>query len=91
LIIGVVINEASRYFRKIWFQSLHFSNKQELNDHRSTLDVARFRSKEYDDLSKRIDELPASWQTRIFFSDAMFGLFTTIISFLIFGMSLIFY
>jgi ATP-binding cassette subfamily B protein len=91
VIIGVIIGEVSRYFRKIWFQSLHFANKQELNNHRATLDVAKFRSKEYDDLSKRIDELPASWQTRIFFSDAMFGLFTTIISFAIFGMSLVFY
>lgn len=91
MIAGMISGELSRYFRKIWFQYLNYANKQELNDHIATLDVARFRSKEYDDLSKRIQELPSSWETRIYFSEAMLGLFTTIISFVIFGASLILY
>lgn len=91
LLFGVVLGRFNWFYRNKWNQTLRFSNQRELNNHRATLDVARFRSKEYDDLQKRIQELPMSWQTRIFFADEMFTLFTTILSFALFGASLVWY
>lgn len=91
LLLGVVVGRLNWYYRSKWNQTLRFANQRELNNHRATLDVARFRSKEYDDLQKRISELPTSWQTRIWFSDEMFNLFTTLISFALFGASLLWY
>ena len=89
LLIGVVLDKLDWFYRSKWEQTLRFANQRELNNHRATLDVARFRSKEYDDLSKRIQELPASWQTRIRFSNEMFNLFKSLVSFVIFGASLV--
>lgn len=91
LIADVVLGKLNWYCRGRWNQELRFANQRELNDHRATLDVARFNSKEFDDLSKRIQELPMSWQTRIWFSDEMFNLFTTAVSFALFGASLLWY
>ena len=91
LFAGVVIGRFNWFYKNQWNQTLRFANQRELNNHRATLDVARFRSKEYDDLSKRIQELPTSWQTRIWFSDEMFSLFTTSVSFVLFGASLLWY
>ncbi len=91
LLFGVILGRFNWFYRSKWNQTLRFANQRELNDHRATLDVARFRSKEYDDLQKRIQELPTSWQTRIWFSDEMFNLFTTVVSFALFGASLLWY
>ncbi len=91
LLLGVVLGRFNWFYRSKWNQTLRFANQRELNNHRATLDVARFRSKEYDDLSKRIQELPTSWQTRIWFSDEMFSLFATLVSFVLFGASLLWY
>lgn len=91
LLFGVLLGRFNWFYRNKWNQTLRFANQRELNNHRATLDVARFRSKEYDDLQKRIQELPTSWQTRIWFSDEMFGLFTTVVSFVLFGASLLWY
>lgn len=91
LVGTVVIGRFNWFFRSKWNQTLRFANQRELNNHRTTLDVARFRSKEYDDLSKRIQELPTSWQTRIWFSEEVLSLFTTLVSFLLFGASLLWY
>lgn len=91
LVIGVPLGRLNWYFRSKWNQELRFANQRELNNHRASLDIARFKSKEYDDLSKRIQELPTSWQTRIWFSEEMFSLFTTVISFSLFGASLLWY
>ncbi|MGB3921962.1 MAG: ABC transporter ATP-binding protein [Minisyncoccia bacterium] len=91
LLFGVVLGRFNWYYRNKWNHTLRFANQRELNDHRATLDVARFRSKEFDDLSKRIEDLPTSWQTRIWFSDEMFSLFTTTVSFVLFGASLLWY
>jgi len=91
LLLGVVLGRFNWFYRGKWNQTLRFANLRELNNHRATLDVARFRSKEYDDLSKRIQELPTSWQTRIWFSEEMLSLFTTLISFVLFGASLLWY
>ncbi len=89
LLFGVMLGRLNWFFRSRWNQRLRYANEQQFNDHRATLDVARFRSKEYDDLQKRIGELPTSWQTRIWFSDEMLNLFTTTISFFLFGASLV--
>jgi len=89
LLFGVMLGRLNWFFRSRWNQRLRYANEQQFNDHRATLDVARFRSKEYDDLEKRIGELPTSWQTRIWFSDEMLNLFTTTISFFLFGASLV--
>ncbi|MEI7777548.1 MAG: ABC transporter ATP-binding protein [bacterium] len=91
LLIGVVLGRFNWFFRSRWRHTLQFANQRELNNHRATLDVARFRSKEFDDLSKRISELPTSWNTRIDYSDEMFNLFTTLISFFLFGASILWY
>ncbi len=91
LLVGAVLGRLQWFYRSTWNQKLRFANTREINEHRSTLDVARFRSKEHDDLSKRIQELPTSWQTRIWFSDEMFNLFATSVSFIIFGASLLWY
>ncbi len=91
LVLAAVLGRLNWYFRSKWNQTLRFANLRELNDHRATLDVARIKSKEYDDLQKRIQELPTSWQTRIWFSEEMLSLFTTLVSFGIFGASLLWY
>ena len=91
LLLTVVLGRYNWFYRNKWNQTLRFANQRELNDHRATLDVARFRSKEYDDLQKRIQELPTSWQTRIWFSDEMFSLFTILVSSVLFGASLLWY
>jgi len=89
LFAGVFIGRLNWYFRNRWSQQLRHANELEINNHRAKLDVARFKSKMYDDLEKRISELPSSWQTRIWFSDEMFNLLTTLVSFCLFGASLI--
>lgn len=89
--LGVILSRFNWYYRSKWSQTLRFANQRELNNHRATLDVARFRSKEFDDLSKRIQELPSSWQTRITFSEEMFSLFVTMVSFMLFGASLLWF
>ena len=91
LFAGVALGLIGWFYRQTWAQSLRFANQRELNNHRATLDVARFRSKEFDDLQKRIQELPMSWHTRIYFSEEMFSLFTTLVSFGLFGASLLWY
>jgi ABC-type multidrug transport system fused ATPase/permease subunit len=91
LIFGVLLNKLNWFYRGKWNQTLRFANQRELNEHRATLDIARFRSKEVDDLSRRIQELPMSWQTRISFSEEMLSLLTTLVSFVIFGASLLWY
>lgn len=91
LLFGVILSRLNWFYRSKWNQTLSFANQRELNNHRATLDVARFRSKEYDDLERRISELPRSWQTRISFSEEVLGLFMTVMSFVLFGVSLIWY
>lgn len=87
----VAFNRLHSFYRSKWSQTLHFANQRELNNHRATLDVARFRSKEYDDLERRISELPSGWSMRVNFSEDILDLFTNIVSFIFFGASLIWY
>lgn len=86
--VGVIFNWV---YRSRWNERLRYANRQEINDHRSTLDVATVRSKQYDDLQKRINELPYSWGVRITFAEELLTLFSLVISFLLFGMSLVWY
>lgn len=70
---------------------LRSANQRELQEHRATLDVAMIRSREYDDLERRIQELPNGWATRISFSQEILGLLTTLATFVTFGSSLLWY
>jgi ATP-binding cassette, subfamily B, bacterial len=87
--LSVILGIFGWYFKNRWNQTLRYENHFQLNDLRARLDIARFRSKKYDDLERHISELPTSWQTRIYFSDEMLSLFTTTISFILFGATLI--
>jgi ATP-binding cassette subfamily B protein len=87
----VVLGRLHSFYRSKWSQTLYFANQRELNNHRATLDVARFRSKEYDDLERRISELPSGWSMRVSFSEDILDLFTSIVSFVFFGASLVWY
>jgi ATP-binding cassette subfamily B protein len=89
--VGVLLGRLNWFFRSRWNQKLRFANSREVNDHRAKLDIATIKSKKFDDLTRRITELPDSWQTRILFSEEMFSLLGTIISFVLFGTSLIWY
>ncbi len=90
-IFGELFGPLKWYFRNKWNHKLRFANQRELTFLRSTLDIARIRSKEFDDLERRIQELPTSWQTRIWFSDELFNLFVTMVSFVLFGTALLWY
>ena len=95
-LLGVIVFNSvalrlNSYIKGNWNQTLFFANQRELNEHRATLDIARFRSEEFDTLIRRIDELPWSWKTRIQFADQMIELFTTTLSFVLFGVSLVWY
>lgn len=91
LFLRTILNKFNWFYRDKWERTLRFANQREINGHRATLDIAMFRSKKYDDLSNRIQELPSSWQTRIRFSNEMFNLFTSSVSFALFGASLLWY
>ena len=67
---------------------LRVANTAEINALKSSLDIARIRSKEFDDMEKKIDELPESWNTRISFSNEVMYLLGEVITFTIFGVSL---
>jgi len=77
--------------RSGWNMTLRYANQRELNEHRATLDVGRLRSKAYDDLSKRIQELGSGWVTRMSFSNEILALYTSLILFFAFGASLVWY
>ena len=90
-VIGVVVGRFNWYYKSSWNHKLRDQNRKEINDHRATLDVARFRSKDYDDLTRKVRELSFGEQTRIVFAEQMFLFFTTIISFVLFGTALLWY
>lgn len=89
--VGVILGRMNWLIRSRWNQNLRFSNVREMNVHRSALDITTFKSKEFDDLTRRISELPNSWQTKILFSDEMFNLLGSLISFTLFGASLVWF
>ncbi len=57
---------------------------------RGSLDMARTRSKEFDNLQRTIEELPNGWTTRISFADEVMDMMSVMITILIFGSSLLF-
>lgn len=79
------------YFGGRFSQKLNQANNREMYAHKATLDVAQIRSKELDDLNERVGNLPGGWYTRISFTNEMFGLLATCISFALFGLSLVWY
>ncbi len=87
-IFSVVCHKAHSFFSQKSNHILHYANQRELEVHKATLDVARFRSKEYDDLTKRIQELPWAWKTRIFFANEMLNLFVMLVAFVLYGIAL---
>jgi len=89
LALNVVVNRVNWYFSNRWRHRLRPANSRELNDHKATLDVARFKSQEFDDMEKRIEELPASWLTRFLFAEELFVMFSSFASIIFFGSSLV--
>jgi ABC-type bacteriocin/lantibiotic exporter with double-glycine peptidase domain len=91
LLFSSLLVQVHWYFKNYWYQSLHFANLDEINKQNSSLDVATFQSKEFDTLTRRIRELPQGERTRLMFADEAFNLFSTTMSFLFFGMSLVWF
>ncbi len=85
MVTGIFIRRAN------WFVSNRFrinikpANMEDIIVHQGTLDVARIRSQEYDDLEKRIQELPAGWSTRFYFTEELFGMLSIVSSFLMYS------
>lgn len=91
VLLRTILGKFDWFYRDKWERSLNFANQREVNNHKATLDVAMFRSKKYDDLLNQIQELPSGWKTRSRFSNEMLSLFTSSISFVLFGVSLLWY
>jgi ABC-type multidrug transport system fused ATPase/permease subunit len=86
-----VLGSYNGQLRGKWNEVLRFANQRELQEHRSTLDVGRIKSKEYDDLESRIEQMPSSWGSRISFSEQVLGILTDAASLITFGISLTWY
>lgn len=91
LLLRTILGKLSWFYRDKWERSLNFANQREVSNHKATLDVAMFRSKKYDDLVNQIQELPSGWRTRSKFSNEMLSLFGSLVSFVLFGASLLWY
>lgn len=91
LFLKTILGKLNWFYRDKWDRSLGFANQREVNNHKATLDVAMFRGKKYDDLVNQIQELPSGWRTRSRFSNEILNLFTNLISFVLFGASLLWY
>lgn len=89
LLIGVVLGRLNWYTQNRWNQRLNAANQREVQSHRATLDVAQSRSKTYDDLDKRINELPDGRRTRVAFTEHVISIFATLVSFVLFGTTLL--
>jgi len=68
---------------------LRVANLREMNALRGSLDIGRRRSKQFDDVERKIDELPDGWFTRITFAAETIEFTGVLISFIIFGTSLL--
>lgn len=89
LAISEVANLMSWFVNNRWGQTMRFANRRELDDHYATFDVARIRSKEFDELKRRISELPMGWGVRIELTNGLLQLFGALVSFVSFGISLV--
>lgn len=90
LLAEMVLRKLSWFFQSRWRHTLSIANKREIHEHKASLDIGRLKSKQFDDLEKKIDELPGNWQTRIWLAMEMMGLFKDSVSFLVFGATLFF-
>lgn len=89
LLTEMVLRKLSWYFSSRWRHTLRIANNRELNDHKASLDVARFRSKKFDDLKRKIEELPQNWYTRIGLATEMMDMFRELATLIVFGVSLL--
>lgn len=89
IFVEVFLYKLASHIRSRKRRILSFANTNELNAHRATLDVARISSKEYDDLEKKIHELPNGGQnTRIFFAAELTGIGREMFTFMMFAASM---
>lgn len=90
LLVSAVLGVCNWFIQSRWQQIMRFANRRELDEHYATLDVARIRSKEFDDLRRRIDELPTGWGVRIELTRGFLSIFGALVSFFSFGLALVF-
>lgn len=88
-VVMIVNGRIGWYCGSRWRECLRFANGRELNEHRISLDVARFKSQEYDDLCKRIDDIPGSWMSRALFADEMMDLVSMAVTMIAFGSAIL--
>jgi ATP-binding cassette subfamily B protein len=86
-----LLRRANWYIQTKWGQFLQKANRRELQEHKATLDVGVAQSKKFDDLDKRISELPYGQESPIRFVQQMFDLLATVVSFFLYGMALAWY
>ncbi len=82
------VSQLNWFVRSRLNQSLRYKNQQDIHDHKATLDVAMLNSKVFDDLERRINELPTGWQTRIVFSGEVLSIITMLFTLSTFGYAL---
>lgn len=85
------LNSYASLVKGTLLQNLRFANQREIQEHRAMLDIACVRSKEYDDLQHQINDLPNQWNSRISFSEEIFGLLSNVVQFITFGTSILYY
>lgn len=88
---GIVLGRGNWFFRNRLNRKLRFENTREINAHKASLDIARFKSKQMDDLNKQIEELPYGWMTRTSFFLAIVDFSSILITFIVFGSAIFWY
>ena len=88
LLLEIVIQKYQSFISTRQRQVLRVANILEMNSLRASLDIGRKRSKQYDDIEKKIDELPNGWYTRIAFAGEVITFIGILTSLMVFGMSL---
>jgi ATP-binding cassette subfamily B protein len=87
--VVMIVNSRIRWYcGSRWRESIRFANSKQLNEHRVSLDVARFKSQEFDDLCKRIEDIPGSWASRSMFADEMMDIISSLVTLVAFGTAL---
>ena len=89
LFLEIIVQKYKSYISGRQRRILRVANNQEINKLKASLDIGRRKSKSYDDLEKKIDELPDGWYTRISFTRELVELIGSLFGFLIFGVSLL--
>ena len=89
LFLEIIVQKYKSYISGRQRHILRVANNQEINKLKASLDIGRRKSKSYDDLEKKIDELPDSWYTRISLTRELVELVGSLFGFVIFGVSLL--